>query len=399
MRPGIIPFILLVLVLCPNWACTQPDSSITDHENCTAADSLFALYQFERAAQAYKMCCNDRTKSAYCWKKLAQCQVQLGRYAEARETYNAVLESDSNDVSTRNQLARLYRKTGDEKRARALYYGLVLSDSTNAYYHRQVADCAMNLGDILSALGHLQSAHRLSGENIAVITDMARIFYGLDALAAADSVIALGYAVDSTYAPLLLQGVKSSYRQKKYDAVVQHVDRILRTTRDSSAYLLKLLGVSAFHTGDQERAIETLRTVIARGQESEVVYYYLGLALRETGRTAESASAFQSAIEAGTSKNLDNYYTDMAVAFEEMGDHQSAIRAYQAAYKSSGNEILLYHLARNYDAYYKDKKTALRYYERFLAANDSNSNIYTDYTEHRINELKEVMHFEIDTLE
>ena len=44
------------------------------------------------------------------------------------------------------------------------------------------------------------------------------------------------------------------------------------------------------------------------------------------------------------------------------------------------------------------KNTALLYYEKLLAQNDTGNVQLKDYSEHRINELKEVIHFNIDTL-
>lgn len=78
--------------------------------------------------------------------------------------------------------------------------------------------------------------------------------------------------------------------------------------------------------------------------------------------------------------------------------YAEAIKAYQTAYKSSKENILLYHLARNYDLYYKDKKTAVEYYEKYLLTQDSDNVSFMNYSEHRISELKEYIHFDIDTL-
>lgn len=72
---------------------------------------------------------------------------------------------------------------------------------------------------------------------------------------------------------------------------------------------------------------------------------------------------------------------------------------FQAAYKSSRNKILLYHLARNYDSYYKNKKTDLLYYEKYLATYDSANNNYQEYSKYMVSELQKIFHFEIDSLE
>ena len=84
---------------------------------------------------------------------------------------------------------------------------------------------------------------------------------------------------------------------------------------------------------------------------------------------------------------------------EENENYKESIQAYQAAYRSSKNKILLYHLARNYEAYYSDKATALLYYEKYLAINDTNNIEFMEYSKYKISELKETIHFKLDTLE
>ncbi|HZB12349.1 MAG TPA: hypothetical protein VE467_04960, partial [Chryseolinea sp.] len=61
----------------------------------------------------------------------------------------------------------------------------------------------------------------------------------------------------------------------------------------------------------------------------------------------------------------------LAEAFEQLGNHGEAIRALRAAYDYSKDDIFLYKLARLYDLYYKDKTTALVYYEKYLESNDT----------------------------
>ena len=75
-----------------------------------------------------------------------------------------------------------------------------------------------------------------------------------------------------------------------------------------------------------------------------------------------------------------------------------SIQYYKAAYTQKKDKILLYHLARNYDQYYKDKTTALKYYNLYLSENDTINSSFLDYTKARINEIKVEKHFSLDTI-
>lgn len=79
-------------------------------------------------------------------------------------------------------------------------------------------------------------------------------------------------------------------------------------------------------------------------------------------------------------------YTQLATSYESLKDFKSAIKYYKAAYESSKSDILLYHLARNYDVYYKDKSQAITYYKRYLSSDDT-IRIAREYTRLRLDEL------------
>ena len=232
-----------------------------------------------------------------------------------------------------------------------------------------------------------------------VISELSTIYQKLNLYALADSLTDKGLRLDSTHVKLLLTNAKIAYKQKKYTDVVQSVNQILKIQNDTSTYVLKLLGVSYFHLKDYEKAITLLEKIVKNKQESEVIHYYLGLAYRTNGNLEKSINHFNQAINMGITDNITSYYTNLAVTYEDGGNFKESIKAYQAAYKSSKNKILLYHLARNYDSYYEDKETALRYYERYLALNDTGNIEFKDYSKHRISELRGIIHFELDSLE
>ena len=87
------------------------------------------------------------------------------------------------------------------------------------------------------------------------------------------------------------------------------------------------------------------------------------------------------------SENITQYYVQLAASYENVGDFKSAIKYYKAAYETSKKDILLYHLGRNYDVYYKDKSTAIAYFKRYLDSDDT-IKLAKEYTRSRLNELE-----------
>lgn len=373
------------------------DSTGIDH--CQAGNEFIDSFQFDKAIEMLRLCYQSTQKNIDCLKKIANCNYKLGRFKEAKSNYFNILREDSLNLTALNQIAVMYSKESQFDKSIEYYEKLIAIDSVNSFYHKQVAILYHKLGDIEKSVLHFNKAHYINPQDIIVISQLGNIYQKLNLHVVADSLIDKGLMLDSTHIKLLLTKAKVAYKKKSYADVVLSINQILKIQKDTSSYALKLLGVSCFHLNDHEKAIALLEKIVKNKQETEVIHYYLGLAYRTIGEIEKSLHHFEQAINMGVTDNLSSYYTNLAVTYEDQKNYKESIRAYQAAYKSSKNKILLYHLARNYDSYYEDKETALRYYERYLTMNDSGNVEFKDYSNHRISELKRIIHFELDTLE
>lgn len=368
-------------------------------DDCTEGNRLLVNFQFAEALEQFEICCSSEPTNTGCLRKIALCNYRLGRYPKAVHYNQLILERDSGNVTAKNQLAAIFSKQGYHDEARQQFIELVAIDPNNSYYYEQIASLSRSMGDLGTAVAGYEKVHSLDPKNLEAIIQLARIYQQLEMHTAADTLIASGLALDTINPKLLMYAAQSAYKQKNYDGVISSLNQLLYSTQDTSVYALKLLGISYFHTQETERAIVALEHAVQKEDDSEIVHYYLGLAYGDSGDVEKSIHHFELAIDQGMSDNLPAYYTNLAIAFEEKGMFSESIRAYQAAYKNSKDKILLYHLARNYDSFYEDKKIALKYYEKYMAANDTDNVRFKDYTQHRITELKRVIHFDIDTLE
>ncbi len=373
-------------------------SDSTKRVNCAQAQLFLQHYRFEAALGALNACFEQDTSNTEYLRKKALCYYKLGRFQEAEATYYAILETDSNNVNALNQLGVIYSNQSNYRAAVEQYERLSAIDTANSYYHKVLGSLFYKLKVIDYAMGHDQLALELNPNDVEAIAHLTKIYQSMEQYELADELIVKGLELDSSNATLYHYQLKSAYRQHNYAGVLGSAQYLMQLEQDTSAYLLKMMGIAHFHTGDYALSASLLEKVVDNDKAKEQLHYYIGLAYREMGDAETSEKHFEQAIENGISDNISIYYTNLAIAFEEQGNYAEAIRAYQMAYKSSQNKILLYHLARNYDAYYGDKETALRYYEKYLEANDTGNVRFKDYSKHRISEIKEVIHFDIDTL-
>jgi tetratricopeptide (TPR) repeat protein len=365
---------------------------------CVKGDLFFAKHKFDYALEQYDSCySNDQTNVEYLRKKAA-CTYKLGRLSETKLVYLQLFEYDSCDIRVLYMLSQISAKQGEIIEAIDYNRKLISIDSSNAYYYKREAELSLKIGDVKSGIVGLEKSHSLNPYDIEVLLSLAKVYEELKFYRESDVYVEKAYLLDSNNIKVLMQRAQIAYKNKEYELVIERGLKYLNQTTDTSYYQMKLLGIAYFHMEDFSDAIDILEKVIAENYETEVVYYYLGIAYKNVGAFIESQRCFENAIEKGVSKNISNYYTNLAILFEEQGMYQKSIRNYQISYKYSNNKTILYHLARNYDAYYKDKSTSLDYFERYLAMNDTNNMGFMRYSEYKISELKKAIHFDVDSL-
>jgi tetratricopeptide (TPR) repeat protein len=200
-----------------------------------------------------------------------------------------------------------------------------------------------------------------------------------------DSIVHHALSTEPYFKPLLLLGARSAFEQRKYESVTDIVNRLLEKS-DTTALTARLLGVSYFHLQDYNKLISCMQFLLKNQYDFEWVYYYMGIAFRELGDASGSVSWLKLAVEKSISENTSAYYAQLGQSYEKAGDHQAAIKAYRSAYSYSKDGILLYHLARNYDVYYKDKSMAVTYYKRYLASEDT-IRLAREYAKRRMQDM------------
>lgn len=393
MKTAIALRILLVTIFITTYVDAQGKIQVNDSiSGCEKINVLMANYQFQEAITLLNRCYhNDSTNIDYL-KKIGSCYFRSGRLVDAKNIFKKILDVDSINRTALQQLAQVYSKEANYQQALEKYKELIEIDSTNSYYHKQIAILSSRKGDVIQAIAHYQKAQYLDPRDLETIAGLCEIFLDLEQYALADAYVKKGQNLDPKNIKLIQYQVKSAYQQQKFEEAIVGIKAIEDLTQELSAYMSKLLGLSYYFTKDYKRAIEPLKKVIETEPESDVFHYYLGLVYSSIGEYEKSVPYFEKAIENGVSKNLAKYYNYLGESRREIGNFEGSIRAYREAYRISENDILLYQLARNYDIYYKDKKIALKYYQKYLVTKDTINTEARDYSKHRISELKEHLH-------
>jgi tetratricopeptide (TPR) repeat protein len=302
--------------------------------------------------------------------RMGECFVRLGTSQKAIHPFERVLEMDSLNVTALNHLAQLYARNEDFGKALTACKRLIYIDSQNSYYYRLAGTMASHLDDLKAAMSLFRKSLSLNPADMQASLGLCNLLMKMEAYDSVDSIAGRALITDSTFKPMLLISARSAFEQGHYETVVPKINYLLEHS-DTTALYARMLGMSYFHLGEYYNVIACMTYLLTHRHDYDWIYYYMGVATRELGDAASSIIWFKLAVDKSISRNTVVYYSQLGQSYELEGDYQGAIKAYRAAYNSSKDGILLYHLARTYDLYYKDKTTALAYYEKYLESDDT----------------------------
>jgi len=139
-------------------------------ESMQAGDAATAVAFFRKA-----LVDNDREFSP-AWTNLGTLYLRLGHSAHAEAAYLQALKVDRDEVVAMSNLAGLYERQGDTKRAAVYRKRVIHHRMQNPYYRFQRARDAYGAGDWDAAIGHLKFAARRKPDEASFADLMARCY-------------------------------------------------------------------------------------------------------------------------------------------------------------------------------------------------------------------------------
>ncbi len=367
----------LFLVFVPSFFCL-----VAAAQDFKEVDALIGDFQFEKALQLLSN--SQDTSDTRVYLQRGHCYFRLGDYKSAIQSYKKVLSLDSINRTALIQLGQLHARNNDYFEAQECYERLISIDSLNSFYYKQYASLAANV-DVPMATVLYTKALQLNPKDIESYSAFGNILLEAEDFTTLDSLLERGLQLDSLQPSLLLLSARSLFGQHKYKNVISVINKIL-IKNDPQPVYARLMGVSYFQLDDYAKVIPCMEFLVNTKQKGDWIHYYLSVSYRELNQLSKAIEEMNLAIDEGISDNIGVYYSQLARTYEESKDYKKAIHYYQAAYENSKSKILLYHLARNYDVYFKDKSVAAAYYKLYLESDDT-IKVAREYSKYRLNTI------------
>ena len=380
--------LLLFSVVVSGQTSVERASNTTEERYQQALD-LISAYQFERAQELLSFCYDADPENIDYLARIAYCNFQLGRYGDAKIFYNKILSIDSTNAIALSSLGNIYEREYNYSEAAAYFQQLLQVDSTNSYYYKRNGRLALKQNNPIGALYFYLKAHQLNEADIEVIDQLSAIYLGMGQLDYAERMLDKGFNLDPKNIKLLYNKANLHNKRKEYTKVIEAVEGAMMQG-DTSDYYQMMVGVAYVRVDSADEAIEHLQAIVDREKDTEHTHHYLGLAHFYKRDLEKAEEHLRKALEMGISEKMGIYHGDLANTLVAKDDYPGAIEHYQDAYRYNPTPRYLFRLAQLSDSYYKDKKIALKYFDRYLATTDEE---FRAYSEQRARKIREYLHF------
>ncbi len=366
---------------------------ISHATNNDSIDYYLNMYNFNKVISIL----NKKTsKTIDDYKTLGNCYYKIGDNKDAEQNYILALKIDSLDKNSLFNLGKIYYNVSEYNMSKLYFTKLYFTDTNNLYYLKQLSKINIKTRNFDIAKHQLKKIIKNNPKDINSAVNLINIYYSEHKYLTADSLINLKLADNLINKNMLNYKIKISYILDNYNDVIKYSKKYISSYNPTKS-IYKLLGLSFYNINLYDSAINYL-TKINRYKDSEIVCYYIGLSYFKKNDFNKSKYYFTKAIDNGVSDNVTNYYKYLAFSCDNNKEYKLAIDNFKKAYKFSKKDVFLYYLAIVYDKYYKDKKIAIKYYEKYLSQTDTNNQDYFNYSKYRLRLIKEKAHFYNDSL-
>jgi tetratricopeptide (TPR) repeat protein len=327
-------------------------------------------------------------------RALGESYVARYRWSSAASAFQRVLDGRPDDRAARQALAEAYRQSRQWRDAKQQYKQLVRRDSSKGEWWARLAKCEVELGEIGSAIQHFARAHQLLPHSADVALTLSRFYRATMQYEAARQ------TVDSTLhhrpgdSRLWRRRADLAFEQDRFERARRAYERAI-ATGDSSATAYRRIGMIDVKKREHEKALASLHSSLRLDSTHARTTLYLGIAYRNLDSLQRASTYLQKTIDQEAQGPITEAYVQRGLLNDRRGDVSAAVQAHRMALHLHPERTDVYfHLATVYDEYYREKKTAARYYRRFLEASDSPQTSFRTYARDRLETLRATLHMQ-----
>ncbi|PSL49110.1 Tfp pilus assembly protein PilF [Chitinophaga niastensis] len=302
-----------------------------------------------------------------------------GKIKEAAANYEKVLQLDSNNIVAHQYLATICMQQENPLPAIAHYLRITQLQPGNANGFKQLSFACFAAQQPDTAFIWLQKAYILNPTDPKVVARLGEEWVDRKNYLRADAILSTFLRNDSLQPTVIMTAVRASFFLKDYVRCTTLGEQLMRMNI-ASPNTFSYVTAAYFNLKHYQQCIDLYTYLVAHKAESETIMYYAAMAYTELKKYTLSNDLLLVCINLAKSKNLDSYYSGMAVNYEGLHQFKPAVASLDTAYYLFHQPLRQYSIGRIYEVHLKNKPTATRYYKRYLQqgnpANPEEAKIY-----------------------
>ncbi|GAA0711904.1 hypothetical protein GCM10009430_01820 [Aquimarina litoralis] len=351
-----------------------------------AADSLYTIGNYTEAIKVYQ---NIDPKDDYILLKIAKAHKAKGTYADALVYYEKVLQLDTESLSVKLEYAKLLTTTRKYKKADSVYAGLVSQYPDNPNFYYQLGSVKKKQKDS-TAIVYFKEAFKLDSTHQKSCFEVAKHFLKKRNYNKVEDIANKGLSSYSEN-PELINILGQNYLLRKYYyEAIPYFEKLV-SLNHSNEYVHASLALCYHKNYDYKLAIAQYQEALKYNDQVPLRYTRLGDAYTSIKEYENALDSYRAAL---TLKDLpiEEDVMRIAMTYRHQEKWEDAIKHAKIALKENPEFIRAqYQLAVFADAYYKDPKVKLEYYNLFMkkfGKTKDAKNFYGFMVNKRITQLK-----------
>jgi tetratricopeptide (TPR) repeat protein len=319
--------------------------------------------------------------------KLSQLFVSTGFTSKAVETYESLIEKDTSNLLAANSLGKLYLSLNQAEKAEKIYRYLMKRDTVNPNYPYQLAE-SLEKQNKLSEMGQRYlDAYNLDTLHIKSIFGLAQFFKSLKFKDSTSLFIDKGLKIDPNNLNFNQLKANELYFLKDFKGALTYLKK-LDSLNFVSVQIYEMFGMCYYNLQDFELAEKYFKNAIILDPDDSQILYRLA-SLYYDKKDNKMATFYLHRSISSVKPDIDKQYYLLGIISKEADNLQAAIDNFEKSHKNNyKNYKALFELAVTSEAYFKDKKIALKHYKSYAEKFKSSDNTMTAFVEGRIKEIK-----------
>jgi len=363
-------------------------------------EAMSALFRFHEAEGLLLQAWLADSTNLRIMNELAGLYRQTGETEKAVRWYRKILDKDSLNESVVLQLAALYSQTEDYRTALNLLLPCYKHDSSSYYLLKQIGNACQEIRKPDSALLFYSRALRINPADAGVMVKVANLLIRHKDYDSAVSITARFLQGNPKAYSIMRLNAYATYLIKDYPGSAERFRRSIRLG-DNSKFTMKYLGLCRYKLEMYDSAVPYFRKAYVLDTTDVEVCFYYGVSAMRSFSVDTGLCYLQKTMKLVMPSNqfLLSLYAELAGAFNSTAKPDTALDILLKAHSTDPKDpAIVFKIAYQYDYYLRKPAKALPYYEEFMKMKGTDSGsaqnlpqvmTYSVYARNRINELHE----------